>query len=335
MTANIVPEKVCKTCKKARQLSDFSKLARSKDGLQPKCKSCFSEYNKQRYEEKKEEIKANVKRWKEENKQHVKEYRAREDVKSRANQKRHVRYWADPDEARRKRREWRIKNPEKWASYREANRERLNATARRYYARNRDEVLERQREAYDRDPMKYRDAVKRSRLKNIDKALVREKIHRLKNSAKRAAQSKAWREQNVFHVKSYTAQYETRRRVRRNAQRRADYAADPHPHRESKKRWSQANPGKVRLARRHRRARLKAAEGKHTLADIQRLFVLQRGHCPVCRKPLKDYHVDHVVALARGGSNDPLNLQLLHPLCNQRKNARDPIEFMQEQGFLL
>jgi 5-methylcytosine-specific restriction endonuclease McrA len=39
--------------------------------------------------------------------------------------------------------------------------------------------------------------------------------------------------------------------------------------------------------------------------------------------------------LARGGANDPKNLQLAHPRCNIRKKAKDPLVFARELGRLL
>jgi len=40
-----------------------------------------------------------------------------------------------------------------------------------------------------------------------------------------------------------------------------------------------------------------------------------------------DYHVDHRVPIARGGSNGPENLVIACPDCNRRKNAQMPHEF--------
>ena len=45
--------------------------------------------------------------------------------------------------------------------------------------------------------------------------------------------------------------------------------------------------------------------------------------------------IDHIVPLAKGGSDGPENIQLLCAHCNRRKSAKDPIVFMQENGFLL
>lgn len=47
------------------------------------------------------------------------------------------------------------------------------------------------------------------------------------------------------------------------------------------------------------------------------------------------YHVDHIVPLIAGGSNDRSNLQILCQPCNNSKSSKDQIEFMQSRGMLL
>jgi 5-methylcytosine-specific restriction endonuclease McrA len=100
--------------------------------------------------------------------------------------------------------------------------------------------------------------------------------------------------------------------------------------------YRSANPEKVRAASQRMRAMRKGAPGSHTSDDIKALFASQRGLCVACRASIKGgYHVDHTMPLSRGGTNDKTNLQLLCPTCNLSKNARDPIEFMNQRGFLL
>lgn len=100
--------------------------------------------------------------------------------------------------------------------------------------------------------------------------------------------------------------------------------------------WSKANPEKIATNERNRRSRKRNAPGKHTAIDIIDLLKLQKSKCAVCTISIKKgYHVDHVVALVNGGSNDKYNLQLLCAKCNLSKSDKDPIEFMQQIGFLL
>jgi len=100
--------------------------------------------------------------------------------------------------------------------------------------------------------------------------------------------------------------------------------------------WRDSNPEKSRCINRARRARILNAEGRHTVADVRRIFAAQRGKCAHCRISIKaGYHVDHIQPISRGGANWPRNLQLLCAPCNLRKNAADPIDFARREGRLL
>lgn len=100
--------------------------------------------------------------------------------------------------------------------------------------------------------------------------------------------------------------------------------------------WSTANPLKRSAAQAAYRARKRGAMGTHTGEDISRLYGLQKGKCACCKVSLANgYHVDHVVPLALGGTNDKDNLQLLCQFCNCSKGPKDPIDFAQQIGRLL
>jgi 5-methylcytosine-specific restriction endonuclease McrA len=78
------------------------------------------------------------------------------------------------------------------------------------------------------------------------------------------------------------------------------------------------------------------AEGSHTADELKALFQRQRGKCAYCVKSIRDgYHVDHVVALAKGGSNWITNISLACAKCNTSKGAADPIEFARRNGRLI
>lgn len=95
-------------------------------------------------------------------------------------------------------------------------------------------------------------------------------------------------------------------------------------------------PEKYAEYRRNRYARRKGAGGKHSAKDVANILQKQGGRCAVCRCDVaRKYHVDHINPIRRGGTNDRSNIQVLCPLCNLNKNAKDPVEFMQSRGFLL
>lgn len=99
--------------------------------------------------------------------------------------------------------------------------------------------------------------------------------------------------------------------------------------------WRQRNKEAVSAYSRNRRSAVRSSEGTHTADDVRQLLAMQQFCCAVCKKKLNQYHVDHVVPLISGGSNDKLNLQVLCPTCNNQKHVADPIDFMQRKGFLL
>ena len=86
----------------------------------------------------------------------------------------------------------------------------------------------------------------------------------------------------------------------------------------------------------NRRARKNAASGTHTLQQIQELLKRQDYRCyyAACGRAKFEkrsgryvYHIDHVIPLSRGGSNDISNLVLACPVCNLKKHNKYPWEF--------
>lgn len=140
------------------------------------------------------------------------------------------------------------------------------------------------------------------------------------NPRRKAEQDKDYAKRNANKLREYK---------KRHYQINADKI------RERTRQWRENNYSRARANERNKLAQRRNAAGKHTARDVDFLFAQQRGKCPVCRGALGNYHVDHVVPLSRGGTNDRLNLQLLCSGCNQSKHAKDPVTFMQQNGFLI
>jgi len=181
------------------------------------------------------------------------------------------------------------------------NRERYRARDREWKNANREKVRAQYRARYARNREKYTRKTRRYYENNG--ALVREK-------------------RKAYHYRTYV-----NKEIRLKA-------------RERTKRWAKDNPDQARTNARNAKARRKAREGvvvgSHTAADIKDILLLQKGRCAYCKTQFgKKYDVDHIVALARGGTNDRRNLQLLCRPCNLEKYARDPIDHARSLGLLL
>ena len=169
------------------------------------------------------------------------------------------------------------------------------------------ESAARSRRRYAANPEKLSERTRRWAAANPD----RKKSHTAKW---RAANPEKWRQSNRKSKQANQQKYTDKQR--------ADYAL---------------NPEKYRVVERRRRALAKGSAETHTPQDLVDIFAAQGGRCAYCRADLKRHkkHVDHIIPLARGGSNGRANLQYLCQPCNQSKSARDPVAFAQSIGLLL
>lgn len=205
-----------------------------------------------------------------------------------------------------------------------ANPERLRETSRAYYAANAE---------------KHRDNNRAWVIANQDRNRERQRAYRAAHREKYREHSRRWNKENRD---KYRDKYRESQRIyqatseKSKTAHRAYRLAHPEMMRKCRAAWKDANPDKVRALDHKRRARKHNAEGKHTAADIVRIRKAQKDKCAYCAKVLKGKgHVDHILALSRGGRNSPENLQLLCETCNTSKGARDAVEFAQSRGFLI
>lgn len=205
--------------------------------------------------------------------------------------------------------------------YREANREKVREACRKAMAKKRQdpEFLERDK-AY----------------KKTERYLEQQRQYRAVNREKLDAKTAAWREANRHIFDSYQRAYQVANRRRTIARLKRWRQENPEKSREQGRRWRMDKPELNRIKANRYRARKLQASGDFSPDIYQRLMSLQKGRCAVCTKSLKGTspHLDHVMPLALGGSNTDDNAQLLCPSCNSRKNAKHPVDFMQERGFL-
>lgn len=190
--------------------------------------------------------------------------------------------------------------------YHQANREKKSEYRREYYKANRERELDGQRKYYEA---------------NRDKRL---EWHRENYKAKHDEildSNRKYREENR----------EKLRELHRNRR-----ASNPVGVREYFRKYYASNHEKYRVSSHTRRARVVGSAGKLSPGLAKKLFKLQRGKCACCGKSLgADYHLDHIMPIALGGSNTDDNIQLLRATCNLKKSAKHPIDFMQSRGFLL
>ncbi len=89
------------------------------------------------------------------------------------------------------------------------------------------------------------------------------------------------------------------------------------------KAWRDANPKLVSERNRRSRGKRKKATGEYTIKDVHNMLWNQNGNCYWCFEKLErgKRHVDHVIPLAKHGSNCVDNIVLSCIACNCQKSS--------------
>lgn len=174
------------------------------------------------------------------------------------------------------------------------------------------------------------------RIENPEKNAAYKAKYRAANKDKLNLSRAAYRAANKEKIKKSQTEYRILNRDKINSKNKEYRIANPEKAKASSAAWAAANIESCRIKTQNRNARKRANGGRLSRDIAQKLLVLQKNKCACCGIPLGDnYHLDHIVPIALGGSNTDYNIQLLHDKCNLQKGAKHPIDFMQARGLLL
>lgn len=150
--------------------------------------------------------------------------------------------------------------------------------------------------------------------KNKDK--IKERLHQYyeENKDKIKKRSNKWRKNNLERKKVTNLLWQLN---------------NPDKVKEGRKKYRNKvkNDPQFRLKEKARLHNRRNAPGSHTKEDLEKLFKQQNNCCYWCREELTSYHIDHIIPLSKGGSNNPGNLCISCPSCNLKKGAKMPYEF--------
>lgn len=176
----------------------------------------------------------------------------------------------------------------------------------RNYAKNSDKLRLRARNYVSRNHDKVRAIARKSYYKRIDKERARMRKWQRENRA----WSKAWRECNPDKWLAYS------------------------------KRWQAKNPAKYRAQQSRRRARVRNAlcDSNADIAKwVSHVRDAPRLRCHWCKcivaRPART--LDHVIALARGGSHTVANFCMSCRSCNSRKGDKSTFDWNGQDELLL
>ena len=169
-----------------------------------------------------------------------------------------------------------------------------------------------------------------------------------KVAAEKSRSQKKHPESNKRRVDRFIARHPEYRKEQHIKHREANVARANQWVRDNRERFNAAsrerrknNPilkAKESVIRHTRRARMRAAEGSYTHDDILRIYADQNEKCAYCGISIywhipNDIHIDHILPLARGGSNYPDNLACSCASCNLEKGDKTISEWCATRGW--
>ena len=154
------------------------------------------------------------------------------------------------------------------------------------------------------------------------------------NRAHATQKNREWHEKNPGKNKEYCNRYYRDNKSKFIENNRRWVAANRERARETIKKWLKAHPESKRAYKHNRRAKIAENGGTFSARDIAIMYDRQKNRCAACIKERK-LQIDHIIAVANGGSSDPSNLQLLCGPCNRSKGRKDAMTWAREHGRLL
>lgn len=203
-----------------------------------------------------------------------------------------LRHHRDPEYRRQQRerlREWRQQNPERVKQQQKRGRQKPEYKEKAKQRKRTPEYKEKEKQRKQTSEYKEYNRQYNQRPEVKEKKRLHEQAPKYKEKKRQYNQQYYQRPENKEKQKQYLQQYKQRPEVKAKARERYHRV------------------GGTRLRR--------------SWPDL----LLRDGPiCGICNEPLnpirEDFHIDHIVPTAHGGTNDLSNLQLAHPHCNMSKS---------------
>jgi hypothetical protein len=145
--------KKCKSCEKDKELTEYHKYKRNKDGLKNKCKDCIKQIRKEYYKNNKEKIKE----YQNNNKEKIKEYhkKYKQENKLKIKNKRKIYLEKNKEKIKKQTKIYRENNKDRRKEYDKIyyikNIEKIKTNVKNYRKNNKDKRNERNRYRYKND----------------------------------------------------------------------------------------------------------------------------------------------------------------------------------------
>lgn len=145
------------------------------------------------------------------------------------------------------------------------------------------------------------------------------------NPEKKKQHARAFAERSPARLKELQAEYRAKHRIAHQKATLRWQKENPDKSRVATARWKAKNRTTCALLEHNRKAQKRINGGCLSKDIVSHLYTAQEGYCLYCGQLLQEnFQIDHKMPISLGGTNTDDNVQLLHAVCNQRKNNKHP-----------
>lgn len=161
---------------------------------------------------------------------------------------------------------------------------------------------------------------------NKEKVKLKQKAYQEMKKEKIKALLKSWRKANPRYDKMYREANKEKIQARERVYKKAYRKTHKIERKLSKKKWEKANPEKLRLYWRKKRAQKRTNRIEYVNEKV--VYLRDGWICQICHEKVdkrfkypnpKSASLDHIMPLSKGGSHAYKNVQLTHLVCNLTK----------------
>ena len=196
--------------------------------------------------------------------------------------------------------------------YRDKHREALVQRKAAYYAANKLEISRKEALYYLEHKPEHAAYGKEYRAAHKDYLARRYAAYHQEHKDKLNAYISAYYAEHRVELLAKQGAHQKQHRTERNAYRA---------------KWRHTERGRAAMdaGRLNRRVRQGGRIGADVIVEVKAEY---NGLCPYCNKPIATGHIDHIVPVSRGGTNERENLVYACAPCNLKKNSHSLLEFM-------
>lgn len=187
---------------------------------------------------------------------------------------------------------------------------------REYYQKNKIAILKKHQAYKEKNKDKIKAYNQKYRKENKEKIKEQEKQYKRKKKGKIKLYLKKYYKRNKHIIKKREQKYNQEHKEERQRY-----------HSKYDKKYKSEHPEECKINNHKRRARVKGNGDSYTMEEITQLRKETKGICKGWkRKPHyvgdENLEVEHIIAIANGGTNEIENIQLMCQNCNRRKGKK-------------